>query len=440
MFTAQTTSPQAGSYSPLVLTFSRQDSEQEISGLTVSLPPGLTAKIAGVAKCSDAAIQAAASNPSGASRLAHPSCPAASEVGTVQTGSGVGPDPLFLPGKAYLTGPYKGAPLGLVVIVPAVTGPFDLGNVVVRTALYINPNDAHVTAVSDPFPTIIDAKGADGVTDGFPDRIRTVSITLNRSAYVLNPTNCTPMSINAAFTSTQGASSDAASRFQAGGCRELAFKPSFTVSTQGHASKADGASLRVRVTSAFGQANIAKTKVDLPLKLPSRLTTLQKACIDTIFEKNPAACPEGSLVGSATAVTPLLATPFTGPAYLVSHGNAKFPDLEIVLQSEGIELILDGKTDIKKGITISDFETVPDAPVSSFELTLPEGPNSALATNIPEKLNHNLCGQSLTMPTLITGQNGAVIKQTTKVTVTGCPTPKKKTTKHKAKHKAAKKR
>ena len=432
-FTAGTTSPQAAGYSPFELSFSRQDSEQEISGLTVSLPPGLTAKIAGVAKCPDTAIQAAAANPSGAAELASPSCPAASEVGSVQATSGVGSSPLVNTGKAYLTGPYKGAPFGLAVIVPAIAGPFDLGNVVVRSALYISPNDAHVTAVSDPFPTIIDAKGTDGHTDGFPIRMRAINITLNRAGYVLNPTNCTPMTVNATLTSTTNTTASNSARFQAAGCGELAFKPKFAVSTMGHATKAKGASLTVNVTSTPGQANIAKVHTELPKQLPSWLPTLQKACLATVFETNPAACPAGSLVGNATAVSPLIAAPFTGPAYLVSHGAAAFPDLEIVLQSENITLILDGKTDIKHGITISNFETVPDAPITSFQLNLPTGPNHVLATNIPEKLNHNLCSQKLTMPTLITAQNGATLKQTTNITITGCkPTKKHKTTKHTA--------
>jgi hypothetical protein len=435
-FAAATSSPQAGGYSPLTLSFSREDNEQEISGLTVTLPPGLTAKLAGVAKCPEAALQAAEANPSGASEIANPSCPAGSEVGTVEAGTGVGSQPLFNSGKAYLAGSYKGAPLSLAVIVPAVAGPFDLGNVVVRTALHIDPSDGHVTAVSDPFPTIVHATGADGHQDGFPVRMRSVTVHLNRNTYVLNPTNCSQMTIAATLTSTGGATSSGSSRFQAGGCRELPFKPGFAVGTQGHASKANGTSLKVHVTSSFGQANIAKVKVTLPKQLPSRLTTLQKACLDSVFEANPAACPEGSVVGTAVAHTPLLEQPFVGPAYLVSHGGAAFPDLEYVLQSEGIKLILDGKTDIKKGITTSTFETVPDAPVSSFESNFPAGPHSILGTYLPVKANYNLCGQALTMPTIITGQNGAVVKQTTKITINGCPKPAKKhkAKKHKAKH------
>ncbi len=434
-FAAATSNPQAGGYSPLTLAFSRQDSEQEIATLTATLPRGLTAKLAGLARCSDTALQAIAANPSAASEIASPGCPAGSEIGTLQATAGAGANPFPLAGKAYLTGAYKGAPLGLAAVVPIAAGPLDLGNVVVRTALYIDPNDAHVTAVSDPFPTAIDATGADGHTDGFtPTLLRSVTISINRNAYTLNPTSCKPMAINATLTSKNGLVSSVSSPFQAGGCQELPFKPGFAVDTKGHASKAGGASLHVRVTSSLGQANIAKVKVSLPKQLPSRLTTLQKACLDSVFNINPAACPEGSAVGTAVAHTPLLDTPFTGPAYLVSHGGAAFPDLEYVLQSEGITLILDGKTDIKKGITTSSFETVPDAPVTTFETNFPQGPHSILATFLPTKANYNLCGQTLNMPTLITGQNNATTKQTTKITITNCPKPAKK--KHKAKHHA----
>lgn len=166
--------------------------------------------------------------------------------------------------------------------------------------------------------------------------------------------------------------------------------------------------------------------MDLPKQLPSRLTTLQKACLASVFEANPANCPAASVVGEGTAVTPVLRNALTGPAILVSQAGAAFPDLEIVLQGEGITLILDGSTNIKKGITSSTFNSVPDAPVSTFDLVLPEGPNSVLATNLPARAKYNFCGQSLAMPTAITGQNGAVIKQTTKIGVSGCYKAKKR--------------
>jgi hypothetical protein len=178
---------------------------------------------------------------------------------------------------------------------------------------------------------------------------------------------------------------------------------------------ANGAYLHVKVASGPGQANIGKVKVDLPQQLPSRLTTLQKACPAATFKTNPASCPAGSLVGTATALTPVLKNPLAGPAYLVSHAAAAFPDLELVLQGEGITLVVDGATDIKRGITISTFNTVPDAPISTFDLVLPEGPHSALGAF------GSLCKTSLNMPTAITGQNGAVIRQSTRIAVSGCP-------------------
>ena len=214
----------------------------------------------------------------------------------------------------------------------------------------------------------------------------------------------------------------------------LAFKPGFSVSTSGKTSRQNGASLKVKLTypkAPFGsQANIKSVKVDLPKQLPSRLTTLQKACTSSQFEANPAGCPAQSIVGHAKAITPLVPVPLEGPAYFVSYGGAKFPELVIVLQGYGVTIDLHGETFINKaGITSSTFRTVPDAPVGSFELTLPEGKYSALAAN------GNLCKSKLKMPTAFTAQNGATIKQTTPITVSGCS--KKKAVKHKKKAKKA---
>jgi hypothetical protein len=427
-FEAGTVSAQAGAYAPFTLSFSRGDSEENFAGATVTLPPGLIGKIAGVAQCSDAQLAAAAGK-SGVAELASPSCPAGSLIGTVQTTAGPGPSPVSVSGKAYLTGPYKGGPYGIAVVVPAVAGPYDLGTVVIRQSLRIDPRDAHVTDTSDPFPTIL---------QGVPLRLKSVNVTLDRPGFTFNPTSCEPKTINATLESTGGAKAGVSSHFQATNCATLKFAPKFSASTAGRASKANGASLDVKVGYPTGPegtyANIKAVKVDLPKQLPSRLTTLQKACLAATFEANPANCPKASNVGTATATTPVLNVPLTGPAYIVSHGGEAFPDLEIVLQGENVTLILVGNTQIKNGITSSTFKTVPDAPVSSFELKLPTGQYSILGANVPQSKKYNLCGQTLPMPTMITAQNGAVIKQTTKIAVTGCPNAKVK------KHKQTKKR
>jgi hypothetical protein len=399
MFTAGTENPQAGRFSPFTLSLSRSDGEQNLAGVSVSLPPGLLGKIAGIPLCPDANANAG-------------TCPEASRVGSVQAGAGVGPDPYFVSGRAYLTGPYNGGPYGLVVETPVLAGPFDLGTVVVRQSIRIDPHTAQVTAVSDPLPTIL---------DGIPLRVRRVDVVLDRAGFMFNPTNCTPMAITGVLSSTAGASASVSSRFQVGGCGELPFHPVFTVSTQARTSKHGGASLTVKTTYPKGaQANIKSVGVVLPKQLPSRLTTIQQACTETAFAQNPASCPAGSNIGIATVTTPVLAAPATGPVYLVSHGGAAFPDVVIVFQDEGVTLDLVGSVNIRHGITSSKFASVPDAPISSFQLSLPEGPHSALATVLPAKARGSLCGASLSMPFTITGQNGAVIKQNVKIAVTGC--------------------
>lgn len=404
-FQAGTTNNQAGAFSPLTIALGRQDSEQQLADLSLTLPSGALARLAGVPECPE---ELAASEAE---------CPEGSQLGTVTVAAGPGASPYSVSGKVFLTGPYNGGPFGEVVKVAAVAGPFNLGMVSVRGSIRVNPYTAQASIVSDPFPTIL---------DGIPLQVRSVDVDVSRPGFAFNPTGCEAKAVEGAVTSTQGANAAVSSPFEAANCATLPFEPGFAAATNGQASKAGGADLVVRVSSkggpqsGGGEANIRAVKVDLPKQLPSRLTTLQKACLAAVFDANPAACPQESDVGMATAVTPLLSSPLTGPAYLVSHGGAAFPDLEIVLQGEGITLILDGKTDIKKGVTSSIFRTVPDAPISSFELRLPSGPYSVLASNLPNSADYSFCGQTLSMPTEMTGQNGVVVKQTTNIAVEGC--------------------
>jgi hypothetical protein len=259
-------------------------------------------------------------------------------------------------------------------------------------------------------------------------QIRTVNVSIDREGFMFNPTNCEPLSVGGTLSSTQGASANVSSHFQVTNCATLPFHPVFTVSTQGATSKKQGASLIVKTTFPKGtQANIRSVAVTLPKQLPARLTTIQQACTEAVFAKNPASCPVGSDIGVGTASTPILAGPLMGPAYLVSHGGAAFPNIVVILQGEGVTVDLVGSIDIKHGVTSSTFASVPDAPISSFQLALPEGPHSGLAAVVPAKAKGSLCGQSLSMPITITGQNGAVLKETPKIAVTGCPKAKKKT-------------
>jgi hypothetical protein len=327
----------------------------------------------------------------------------------------------------YLTGPYEGAPFGLSIVTPVIAGPFDLGTIVTRAKIEVDRRTAQITVTTDPLPQIV---------KGVPTDLRVVDAVIDRPGFMFNPTNCSPQSFSGAATSSQGAAAPISSPFQVGSCQSLKFKPDFKVSTSAHPSRANGASLTARVvypTSALGnnqatsQANIAYVKVSLPKQLPSQLETLRKACLARVFETNPADCPAGSVVGHATATTPVLPVPLTGPAYFVSHGGEAFPSLIIVLQGDNVTVDLEGTTFIsKQGITSSTFKQVPDVPVGTFQLTLPQGPHAALTAILPAKAHGSICGQKLVMPTVFKGQNGAEIRQNTKITPTGCGRSKTK--------------
>jgi hypothetical protein len=384
----------AGSQSSFTLNLGRADGQQYLSHVSATLPPGLVGLIPSVPLCGEP--QAAAGT-----------CSAASQIGTATTTVGAGPTPTQFSGPVFLTGPVGSSPYGMTVAVPATTGPFNLGTVVVRTSIDVNPFSGRIT-VSGNVPTIV---------KGIPLRLRTLSMAINRQGFLINPTNCGVLATETVLGSTMGASQSLSTPFQVGNCSALAFKPKFTASSNAAtSSKKNGISLVVKIGYPTGpQANIRSVVAQLPKQLPSRLTTLQKACPEATFNASPWNCPSSTRVGGATVFTPVLPAKLTGPAFFVSHGGQAFPDLDLVLTGNGLEVILVGNTNITKGITTSTFASVPDVPVSAFELNLPVGSNSALTAN-----GVNLCGQSLSMPTTITAQSGAVLKQSTKIVLSGC--------------------
>ena len=417
----------AGSYAPFALTIARSDGSQALKGFDMELPSGLAARLSSVPLCGEPAA-------------AQGTCGQASQIGESTVYAGLGNTPFELPGKVYLTGPYDGAPFGLSTVTSGEhVGPFNIGRIVVRSTLRVNETTAaanvntEATTIYNPSGGVESYAGLPEFVKGLPAELKRIDATINRPEFTFDPTNCNATAVTGTLSGHEGTNTSVSSPFQVGHCSALPFKPQLTSSTAGRASKVDGASLHVRITSAgLGQANIAKVDLQLPKQLPARLTTLQKACTAAQFDSNPAGCPSASNIGTAIVHTPVLRNPLMGPLYLVSHGGEAFPDVEIILQGEGVRVILDGKTQIKKGITYNRFETVPDVPFTSFEAVLPRGKYSIFGANLPGKAKYNLCGQALSMPTMIAGQNGAMIKQTTKVGVTGCVKAKtaKKATRH----------
>jgi hypothetical protein len=392
-----------GAFSPLSTTISRADAEQQIQAVTLHYPPGVSGVLTGVKLCPEAQANAG-------------TCGAESLIGHASARVGVGSEPFEVTGgEVFLTESYEGAPFGLSIVTPAVAGPYNLGKVVVRAKVQVDPHTAALTVTTGSIPHIL---------DGITLHIKSVAVTIDRPRFSFNPTDCDPMAITGSVASVEGTTSAVSEPFEVANCATLKFAPSFQVTTSAKTSKADGASLIAKVfypatppgAQATAYANIASAKFDLPKQLPSRLTTLQKACLAVVFEANPANCPAASIVGQARAITPILPVPLSGPAYFVSHGGEAFPSLTMVLQGYGVTIDLVGSTLIKKGITSTTFKSTPDAPLSMFELRLPEGKYSALAAN------GNLCkAAALNMPNVFNAQNGLSQRETSRIAVTGCP-------------------
>jgi hypothetical protein len=390
-FRAGVTDNTAGVHSPFTLELSRSDGEQNLTAVNVSTPPGFSAKIAGVPYCSDAALAAAASpSYSGLTELAFPSCPPASRIGTASATAGAGNHPVHIPGQVYLAGPYEGAPLSLVVITPAVSGPYDLGNVLVRTAIQVDPTDAHVTAVSDPLPQIL---------EGVPLRLRSIRISLDRPNFALNPTNCQPFSVGASLDGDQGSTAMRASHFQVANCANLPYRPTLDLRLTGGMRRRGHPAVHAMLNAGRGEANTRRVVVILPKGELLDNAHIENVCSKVEFAKG--ACPAGSTIGNAEVKTPLLDQPLEGPVLLRSSEH-KLPDLVIDLKGQ-IDIELVGRVDSVNASMRTTFESVPDAPVSQFKLNL-EGGSKGLLQN-----SESLCGTAKQATVRMVGQNGIAL-------------------------------
>jgi hypothetical protein len=423
--TAGMTSIQAGGFSPFTMTMSREDGQQSLDAVQLHMPPGLLGTLSTVKLCGEAEANAG-------------TCGSESLIGETIVSVGLGGDPYNVTGgKVYITGPYGGAPYGLSIVNPAKAGPFNLGTVVVRAKIEVDPITAALTVTTDSSG----AYAIPQILDGIPLQIKHVNVTINRAGFTFNPTNCAPTSVTGSLSSSQGASSALSVPFQVTNCATLAFKPKLTASTSGKTSRKNGTSLALKIAypkNAMGnEAWFKRAKFDFPKQLPARLTTLQKACPAAKFDANPASCPAESHAGTALVSTPVLPDKLTGVVYFVSYGDEKFPEAVIVLQGDGVTVDLHAETfiDSKTGVTSATLKSIPGVPFSSVEVNLPAGPYSEFAAN------GDLCTSKLKMPIAFTAQNGLAIHQSTQVKVTGCrPKHKAKKSKKASKRRAKSKR
>jgi hypothetical protein len=401
-FQAGSVNNNAKSYSPFDMRLTRADGEQDMTKFSSVLPPGVLGKLAGVSKCSDAAINGAKAK-TGRQEKASPSCPLSSAIGHTLAGAGVGDSLTYVPGQLYLAGPYHGDPLSVVSITPALAGPFDAGTVVVREALTLNPVTAEVEVdgkSSDPIPHIL---------KGIVLKVRDLRIFVDKPDFILNPTSCDPSSAKATlfganlnvFDPADDVPVDLATRYQAANCSSLAFKPKLSLELHGGTKRGDHPALKATVTARSADANIGGAVVTLPTSAFLDQAHIRTICTRVQYAANGGAgggCPKAAQYGFARAFTPLLDEPVEGPVYLRSS-NHKLPDLVAALHGI-VDVDIVGRIDSFKGGIRSSFETVPDAPVSKFVLNM-QGGKKGLVVN-----SRNLCAGTNNADAQFTGQNG----------------------------------
>lgn len=384
---AGTANPTAGRHTQFSLELSREDGEQNLTGLTVLTPLGFSGTLAGIPYCPESALAQLASR-SGILEQAEPLCPLESQIGTAIAGAGAGNHPLYTPGKVYLAGPYKGAPLSLEVVIPAVSGPYDLGNVAVRAAIKVDPVTARVTTVSDPLPQIL---------EGIPLRTRSIRVELNRPEFALNPTNCAPLATEARVTGSEGALASPSAHFQVGNCSLLPFAPKLDLKLKGGTGRNAHPALSATLTAKPGEANIASSVVTMPHSIFLDNAHINAPCTRVQYAAN--ACPASSVLGSAKAESPLLAQPLEGPVYLRSNPEHELPDLVVALKGQ-IDVELAARIDSVHERLRTSFETVPDVPVSKFTLNLLGGNKGLLVTS------ENICKATQRAAVKMGAQNG----------------------------------
>ncbi len=396
-FSAGSVNSTAGMHAPFALRVDREDGEQGVAGITLKTPSGFSATLKGLSYCPESGIERLSS--AGHIGLAEqfiPSCPQSSRVGSALAGAGAGSRPLHVPGDVYLAGPYKGAPLSLLAVVPAVSGPYDLGNVAVRVALHVDPNSAQVTAIADPLPQIL---------EGIPLRTRTIQVVLDRSGFTLNPTNCDPSSVDASLSGDEGAATARSALFQVANCADLPYAPSLSLRLTGGLKRRGHPAIHAVLKAKRGEANSRRISVTLPKGELLDNSQIGAVCTKVAFARD--ACPASSRLGRVVAISPLLDAPLSGSIYLRSSSN-ELPDLALDLEGQ-FEIEASARIDSINERLRATFETIPDVPISQITVDLLGGSKGLLENS------ESLCGSAKKAVVRMRGQNGVRLNRKVKL-------------------------
>jgi hypothetical protein len=400
-FSGGATSSLAGRKTALALRVGRADGEESLRQFSITLPSGLLPLLGDVPLCPEPQATAG-------------SCDGASGIGRVAIAAGSGSHPLQLLGDAFLTGPHEGAPFGFSVVVPGAAGPFDLGRIVVRAAVSVDPRSARLTIATDPLPLI---------RRGIPLRVRRFELsTAARPGFFLAPSGCREQSLSVRVLGADGALSSGSAPFFLAGCRGLRFGPQVAAAAAARVTRARGVGLRIRISNRAGpQSNLEQISIGFPQQLAPRLAAIQAACPRATFAVSPAACSPGSRIGSAVVRTRVFAEALRGAAYLVSRGGEGLPQIVVVLRVGAVTLRLHGDFRLSpSGRATVRFGSMPDAPISNFALRLPSGPDAVLGASFLAGAEGSLCGRGLRLELGLVAHNGAGIRHELPITVKGC--------------------